>query len=211
MNLKKLPVIACMMAFLLAATNCLAQNYDLIVSSDGDSIICQIDSITDSHLYFEMKSANHWTHTRIEIARVTRYERDVIRLKDYLFKPGTTIIESVYSKSLPRNSAYVGIMSVSYSRTIEGNPLSITLGAGLSYIENPGMLLEITGLKGRENHFFEFGIIGGVYTDGYSGAFLRLGYRYQGPRGFLFRSAPLLGFSDGHFIPLPALSLGYSF
>jgi len=198
------------MALLLASTCGMAQYYDLILSTEGDSIACRIDSITDTHIYFEMKSANYWTPTSIEIARVARHELKVINKRDYLFKPGTTIIESAYTENLPRNSVYLGIMSVNYSRTLGGNPLGITLGVGFSYIDSPGILAEITGLKGRKKHFFEFGIMGVYYAD-FPGVLLRLGYRFQGPKGLLIRAAPLLGILDGKLMPLPALSLGYSF
>ena len=55
-----------------------SQEYDLIVKSSGDSIICNIDSITDESVYFEMKYQNHWTHTYVSLKDVTGYYYDTI-------------------------------------------------------------------------------------------------------------------------------------
>lgn len=151
--------------FFLLANSGLAQDYDLIVSTKGDSIACHIDSVT----------------------------------------------ESAYRGNLPSNSVYIGIMSISYSRVFAGNPVGITIGIGLSYIDAPGLMIESTLLKGKNRHFFEPGIMGVYQSDLGGGVFIRAGYRYQGPKGFLFRAAPLLGYIDGGFMPLPAISIGYSF
>ena len=32
---------------------------------NGDSIDCNVDSITDTYIYSEMKSKNYWKHTHI--------------------------------------------------------------------------------------------------------------------------------------------------
>jgi hypothetical protein len=201
---------------LLVATCGFAQDYDLIVTTKGDSIACRIDSITETHIYFEMKSQNKWAQTHIGLTDVSEYKRKAINRSEYLFKPGTTIIEAAYTGYLLRNSVYVGIMSINYSRTIAGNPVGITFGGGLSYFDALGLLVESTLLKGRGKHFFEPGIMG-VYSPASYGVFIRAGYRYQGPKGFLFRSALLLGylytdFDDPYVVNLlPALSIGYSF
>jgi len=109
--MKSLDLIAVyIVIFLLLSTSSLAQDYDLIVTTNGDSIACHIDSLTDSHIYFEMKSQNTWTHTQIDLSSVTRHERNAIHKGQYLFKSGTSIIKSVYSGKLPKNSIYAGIM-----------------------------------------------------------------------------------------------------
>jgi len=79
-------------------------------------------------------------------------------------------------------------------------------------------------LIGGVKHFFEPGIMGfclfdpsagTIAKDGdmeFAGATVRIGYRYQGPRGFLFRAAPNLAFFiSGEVWLMPALSMGYSF
>ena len=56
-----------LLILVLLATICLvySQDYDLIVKSNGDSIACHIDSITDTYIYSEMKSKNYWKNTHI--------------------------------------------------------------------------------------------------------------------------------------------------
>ncbi len=174
---------------------------------------CHIDSITESNIYFMMKVKGDWTHTRINLDLASNYERNVIEKKQYLFEPGTSIIKSVYPRELPRNSVYAGLGDLNYARTFLGNPYGITLGVGVIYTGySPGYILESTLLVGGSNHWFEPGIL--VYYLSYNsvlGIAIRMGYRYQGPRGFLFRVAPLVAYDDGGFRVLPNLALGYSF
>ena len=212
---------------LLVATCGLAQDLDLIVTTKGDSIACRIDSITETHIYFEMKSQNKWAHTQIGLTDVSEYKRSAIDRKKYVFKAGTSIIESPKTASpasirdIQRNSVYVGILTVNYSRMIPGDRVGFTVAGGISFIAG-GLLAETTILIGGTKHFFEpgFGAYCGFEIDYDEGidynslmfmAAIRTGYRYQGPEGFLFRVAPLFGVSDGDFGILPALSIGYSF
>ncbi len=57
---------------LLVATCGFAQDLDLIVTTKGDSIVCRIDSITETNIYFEMKSQNKWAHTQIGLTDVSQ-------------------------------------------------------------------------------------------------------------------------------------------
>jgi len=211
---------------LLVATCGFAQDLDLIVTTKGDSIVCRIDSITETHIYFEMKSQNKWAHTQIGLTDVSEYKRSAIEKKKYVFKAGTSIIESPKPASpasirdIQRNSVYVGILTVNYSRMIPGDRVGFTVAGGISFFG--GLLAETTILIGSTKHFFEpgFGAYCGFeidYDEGIDynslmfGAVIRTGYRYQGPGGLLFRVAPLFGVLDGDFGILPALSIGYSF
>ena len=113
---------------LLIATCGFAQDYDLIVTTKGDSIACHIDSITGTHIYYMMKSHGSWIHTHVSSSDVSEYKQDVIDKKKYQFKPGTTIIDSSNPESLysvRKNSVYVGILSINYARMF---PLSKTVG-----------------------------------------------------------------------------------
>ena len=118
--------------FLFFGTLVLSQDYDLIVTTKGDSIVCRIDSITESHLHFEMKSQDRWAHTHMAKEKVSGYERNAIDKKQYLFKPGTSVIESLKKgapssiRDVQKNSVYVGILSVNYSRLIPGDQTSFT-------------------------------------------------------------------------------------
>ena len=202
-----------------------SQDLDLIVTTKGDSIACRIDSISETHIYFEMKSQNKWAQTHVGLTDVSEYKRSAIDKKKYVFKAGTSIIESPKPASpasirdIQRNSVYVGILTVNYSRMIPGDRVGFTVAGGLSFIVG-GLLAETTILIGGTKHFFEPGFmayfgfeIDDSEIDTNALMFIpaiRTGYRYQGPEGFLFRAAPLLGYSDGIAL-LPALSIGYSF
>jgi hypothetical protein len=84
-------------------------------------------------------------------------------------------------------------------------------------------VLESTLLIGGAKHFFEPGIngfclfdpstgeIAEFYDQKMVGVSVRIGYRYQGPKGFLFRIGPQLSFYGEEVSLLPAASIGYSF
>jgi hypothetical protein len=220
-------VLTVLFLFLCAITY--SQDYDLLVSTKGDSIACHIDSITDTHIYFEMKSQNNWAQTYIGLADVREYKRDAIFRKDFVFKTGTSIIESMKPdlpasiRDIQRNSVYAGILSISYARMFPaGDRVGISLGGGLYHFDATGVVGEISVLAGGVRHFFESGIMGVYFIwtsphpdepeeDPIVGAFsIRAGYRYQGPGGLLIRAAPNLIFSEDVFV-FPALSIGYSF
>ena len=191
-----------------------AQELDLIVMN-GDSIACKIDSISDSKIYFEMKTKGQWIHTNTSLENISLYEEDVINKKDYIFNAGTSKIKSKYNYSLQKNSVYLGIGTLCYGRTIPGNPVSFAFGLGIASPDGFAFYGEATLMIGRQKHYFETGFSSAFLPmaddSGFLGPIFRAGYRYQGPKGFLFRSAPTLGYIDGEFLPLPALSLGYSF
>ena len=217
-------VLAAFLLFMVAS--CYSQNLDLIVTTQGDSIACRIDSITESHLYFEMNNLNKWIHTNIEKEKVAEYKQNEIDKRLYNFKPGTSIITSLKPeyptsiRDIQKNSVYVGIGTLMYSRLMPLDQFGITLGVGIFNFDGWGTLAECTVLKGGVKHFFEPGIMGFLVFSPNSqdsedpsagGATIRLGYRYQGPGGLLLRAAPNLIFTDGDFYIFPALSVGYSF
>ena len=41
-----------LIVFLIGIGNAFSQDYDLIITTEGDSIACHIDSITDTHIFF---------------------------------------------------------------------------------------------------------------------------------------------------------------
>jgi len=175
---------------------CYSQNLDLIVTTQGDSIACRIDSITESHLYFEMNNQNKWVHTNIEKEKVAEYKQNEIDKKLYNFKRGTSIITSLKPdyptsiRDIQKNSVYVGMGTLMYSRLMPLDQFGITLGVGIFNFDGWGTLAECTVLKGGVKHFFEPGIMGFLLFSPNSednedpsagGATIRLGYRYQGP------------------------------
>ena len=215
--------------FLFTGAFVYSQDYDLIVTTKGDSIACRIDSITDTHIFFEMKSQNSWAQTYMGLSDVSDYKRDAIFKKEFVYKTGTSIIESTKPevpasiRDIQKNSVYLGMFSINYARMFPaGDRVGITFGAGLYHLDATGIVGESTVLVGGVKHFFESGIMG-VYFFGSSiaqdeedddpimgGASIRLGYRYQGPGGLLLRAAPNFIYADDFFV-WAALSIGYSF
>ena len=219
-NIIRTSALSIFLLFLLASG--LSQDLDLIVTAKGDSIACRIDSIGETYIYFEMKSQNHWTPTHFGLTDVSEYKRNAIDEKQYIYKSGTSIIESPRqevgsTRDIQKNSVYVGVLSINYGRLIPFDRVGLTISGSLSFLTSLdeggiGFMVESTLLTGGGvKHFFEPGIM--LYYDNdvdWPMPFVRTGYRYQGPEGFLFRVAPLWGYLDG-FSFLPALSLGYSF
>ncbi|MEN8202938.1 MAG: hypothetical protein ABFS28_10105 [Bacteroidota bacterium] len=207
------------------------QNLDLIVTTKGDSIACRIDSVSETHIYIEMRSQGARIHTHLNKKDVSEYKREVIDRKAYLFEAGTSIIKSSKPAAaslyqVQRNSVYVGVMTLMYSRMFPVDKTGITLGAGIFNFDGWGVIGESTLLVGGLKHYFEPGIMlyhfltpDYIYNEPgdiigerrYSGVTLRAGYRYQGPKGLLLRGAANLIYFDGEFYLWPALSLGYSF
>ncbi len=73
--------------------------------------------------------------------------------------------------------------------------------------------VETAAVFGSSKHFFETGagaLIAGTNDDDGDFEFftLRMGYRYQAPKGFLFKASAI--YSPDNFI-LPLITLGYSF
>ena len=83
---------------LLSALKLSAQNYDLIVTTEGDSITCFIDSITNTLIFFEMKIRGNWIHTQIEKNSIVAYKQDVINKKKVNFGSPTSYINQENNK-----------------------------------------------------------------------------------------------------------------
>jgi len=106
-------IVFCIFLTLCVISKTYSQKYDLIVKSNGDSIACRIDSITDSRVYFEMKYRNNWTHTEINTSECIEYKRNVINSESFRFIPGTSYINrkkegaySIYARNRQKNSIY---------------------------------------------------------------------------------------------------------
>lgn len=55
-----------------------SQKLDLVVTVDGDSIACNIDSITANGIHFEMKFNNIWRTTFLEKEKIADYKLNII-------------------------------------------------------------------------------------------------------------------------------------
>ena len=112
-----------------------------------------------------------------------------------------------------KNSIYLEweyiFISLNYDRIIPlSNKLGLSLRLGVmgSKILNKIRILgESTLLIGGLKHFFDPGI-GIMYNERFL-KFIRIGYRFQGSNGILFRFAPILV----RGAPFFGISIGYSF
>lgn len=184
---------------------CLSQEFDLIVDNKGDSIVCHIDSITDTHIYFEMKFNNIWIHTNYNRDSVFDYNYDFSYNHEVYFKTGTTIIRKnppfiirVLKNPMPKNSVYlsgnipIGVF-INYERKFYPKKGKISYGIQLGYSRDKAYHDGIhesnhyyytakTGfLIGRNIHHFEgnFGIIIQDTGDPLLKPTIELGYRFN--------------------------------
>ncbi len=214
-------ILSLLLVFLIALGKAYSQDYDLIVKSSGDSIACHIDSITVTHIYFEMISNNCWIHTYIDKINVTIIQHDTLKTKQVVFKSGTSIIKEIREPKesmfdLQRNSVYLESKRVFYSLIYErmfplSDHLGLIFGGGYTLVLDIlsgggafGLLVgETSLLLGGPKHNFEPGVI--IYSGG--GYMVRIGYRFQGYKGLILR--PSIDFINA--FPLLSFSIGYSF
>ena len=123
----------CVLIFLCFFSNAYSQDYDLIVTTNGDSIACNIDSITDATVYFEMKHNNNWIHTNINRDEVIEYQYGLIDKKFVVFKPGTSYIDKLYAETDTEL-----IRALKLQKT--GRTLNIVGGASLGVVVVSGIL-----------------------------------------------------------------------
>ena len=78
-----------------------SQNLDLIVRTNGDSIACKIDSVTESQVFLNMKTprSQKWVQIVEDLNSVNNFEYNVINPNLYVFKTGSTVI--VRKRKLP--------------------------------------------------------------------------------------------------------------
>ena len=91
---------------ILSTFNLSAQNYDLIVKTNKDSIACRIDSITDTRVYFEMKYNDSWIHTDIDKSAILEYKYDIIDRYLVDFKKGSSYIDKIREPSIFTSDMY---------------------------------------------------------------------------------------------------------
>jgi len=188
--------------FLFSFSKIYSQYYDLVVTTSGDSIACYIDSVTETHVYFEIKVKNNWFHTNTNINNVVVYQLKSLNKESSHFKPGTSyILPFDQIKLRPTNNLnLVGIgnaslISIQYEYLLFRKPnnfLAFGFGLGFnedyvqSYSEPANRYLTIpmhvTWNKGRkEKHFLEVGL-GCTLTNSSNEIFFIypiIGYRMQ--------------------------------
>ncbi len=72
--------------FLSFCLNSYSQNLDLIVTNQKDSIICKIDSVTDSDIYYQTISENNKGQYKFQMVDVKSYSYNYVSEIQYLLK-----------------------------------------------------------------------------------------------------------------------------
>lgn len=130
--------------FISICVNSYSQDYDLIVNIDGDSIACNIDSITDTHIYFEMKFKKIWIHTNYNKNSVIDYKYEFLDKNTVDFKTGTSIIRPEpyllkYKKNSKHKNSFIISLNIpigtfiNYERRFYPEKGKISYGIQLSY------------------------------------------------------------------------------
>lgn len=118
---------------------------------------------------------------------------------------GTTMFD------IKHNAVYnEDILAFCYERLFPvKDKFGIALKGGVVIFDPFLLIAEVATVFGAPKHFFETGV-GAIPDVIYGGGFLtlRAGYRYQAPKGFLFKASAI--YSPDNFI-IPVITLGYAF
>lgn len=88
--MKKILILGCLL-FVICYTY--GKNLDLIVTTDGDSIACNILEVNDSEIIFKMEVFGRKNvKTTISREKIIEFKYDIIQKDLYGFKPGTSYI-----------------------------------------------------------------------------------------------------------------------
>jgi len=83
-------------------------SYDLVVLTNGDSLACQIDSITDTRIMLELRYKGNWIKTFINRSEVDHYKYDEIDTKKFYFESGNS---TIHSKKYPTGNQHLHMYS----------------------------------------------------------------------------------------------------
>lgn len=183
------------------------QNFDLIITTDSDSILCKIDSIATDDIFFTARKNSNKLSSSIPLSRVSEYSYNTASKKGMRQIPGTIYYKSTPLLDVNKNTFFAtfapggySFILGSYERMIFSNPESfitsswLGIGGGVvaEFFGSDGLAFKAfyTGLTGANNSHLEFNL-GITYMSGVSTTVTPLatvGYRYQKANGhFLFR------------------------
>lgn len=83
-----------------------SQDFDLIITTEGDSIICKTDSITDSYYFIEMLVLDKWIPTELSKISVIDYQPEVINRDLVVLKQGKAKIKIYKAWIIPNNPTF---------------------------------------------------------------------------------------------------------
>ncbi len=183
------------------------QNFDLIITTDSDSILCKIESITADDIFFTARKNSNKFSSSIPLSKVSEYSYNTASKKGMRQIPGTIYYKSTPPVDMNKNTFFATIapggysfILGSYERMIISNPESfitsswLGIGGGVvaEWFGDDGLAFKAfyTGLTGPNNNHLEFNL-GITYMSDVSSTVTPLatvGYRYQKANGhFLFR------------------------
>lgn len=206
---KSYPIL--LLFFVVFSTSSKAQNLDLIITQVGDSIACRIDSVTDTHIYFEMKFNYNWGPADLEKEDYADYQFKVINLDYVKYKEGTSFIIEYKDRGTSMvNDVYV---PPKYRREeaeeiIASKPKSLNKNA---FYVNLGTLIVYSSISVN----YERLLLGGDGKSpvalfgrlGYGGYYITDGYYEESANIAMISAVILTGRGSGHFEG----SLGYLF
>lgn len=191
------------------------QYSDLIITQEGDSIACRIDSVSDQHIHFTALIRGKVAGTHMGLEKVWIYTYDELPENNMSSRSGSrraglkppVDFQAKHTVSIcggsPFDYSTIGAYMEKLLLQLQGGPLKtfwIRGGIGLFYdTSNPAPLasLSLHALSGRNNNHLELGIgVGGISQNnqaldlGSWGFFptWAVGYRFHPPREtFMFR------------------------
>ena len=178
--------------------------YDRIVTTLGDSMVCYIDSISDSTFYIRMKVNYNWVNTTVDSSEVMSYSLNRFKPRDvylpkgsaygYLLRQNTRQLKDVQRDGILLGADYLFSLTASYQRIQPLLPYVGALGRiGAGYTANSGDDFTVNGdlalLAGNNRSYLELGI--GFYYPFLDEPDLyvipNLSYRYIGFKGLEFK------------------------
>ncbi|MDX2444377.1 MAG: hypothetical protein QNK30_11315 [Bacteroidales bacterium] len=83
-----------------------SQDFDLIITTEGDSIICKTDSITDSYYFIEMLVLDKWIPAQLGKITISDYQPKVINKEVVDVKLGKAKIKIYKAWIIPNNPTF---------------------------------------------------------------------------------------------------------
>jgi hypothetical protein len=164
-----------------------SQNLDLVVTANGDSIACKIDSVAKSIIYFQIKTyGRKWIQSSSALELIKEFKYDCIVEMDYTYNPNASIITGKAKKNIKYLRNKYPIKDYSYQNTDKYSPalagvLGLVPGVGHMYAGEP--LRGLLFLGGMSASFVAF--VGG-YALAWSGdSFISYPLFFGGAIGFV--------------------------
>nr|WP_319400990.1 hypothetical protein [uncultured Carboxylicivirga sp.] len=115
--------------------------------------------------------------------------------------------------SIPRNTIYnEDILIFTYERIFpQTDKFGLTLKGGILIFDPFLWVADVGIITGSNNHYFETalgGIVDPTFGD-FGFVTIRANYRYQAPKGFVFKIGAIAGPPDNFILPI--ISFGYAF